>query len=122
MKLLLLFGAALALLLIAGFIAGRLTVWRMEARFSACRCIRRDGWSAHPYPRQGRPIRCAEATLVAIHGASCSGREMMFAFEGKLDAFSRLIAIDRPGHGYSERRDLAAMPILACKRGSSPMG
>jgi pimeloyl-ACP methyl ester carboxylesterase len=45
--------------------------------------------------------------VVFIHGVSCSLLDMYVAFASKLGAERRLIFIDRPGYGYSERHDEA---------------
>lgn len=41
--------------------------------------------------------------LILVHGASGNLRDWNFSFTGKLKDRFRVIAIDRPGHGYSER-------------------
>jgi pimeloyl-ACP methyl ester carboxylesterase len=48
-------------------------------------------------------------TLVLLHGASGNLREPLEALRGPLGARFRVIAIDRPGHGYTSRggRDMA---------------
>src|ERR1700722_11955201 len=50
-------------------------------------------------PRQDTP-------LVLIHGAGCNLEDMRLALGERL-AGRRLILIDRPGHGWSERRGAA---------------
>lgn len=45
--------------------------------------------------------------LVVIHGASANLREPMLAFAGHLRQRQRTLFIDRPGHGWSERRGRA---------------
>lgn len=69
------------------------------------------------YPPQGRfvdveggrlhliergPAR-PEATILLVHGASSNAAEPMLALGGRLAERYRVIAIDRPGHGWSER-------------------
>ncbi len=41
--------------------------------------------------------------LVLIHGANGNLRDFTFSLTGKLKDRFRVIAVDRPGHGYSER-------------------
>jgi pimeloyl-ACP methyl ester carboxylesterase len=53
-----------------------------------------------------------ERSLVLIHGASGNLREMLLAFEGYEAAGYRLVAIDRPGHGWSERGDASKAVTL----------
>jgi pimeloyl-ACP methyl ester carboxylesterase len=42
-------------------------------------------------------------TIVFIHGASGNLRDQLFAFRKPLEGRARLIFIDRPGYGYSDR-------------------
>jgi pimeloyl-ACP methyl ester carboxylesterase len=44
-----------------------------------------------------------DATLVFIHGASGNLRDQQLAFEAALAGRHRLVFVDRPGHGHSER-------------------
>ncbi len=46
-----------------------------------------------------------ERTIVLIHGASANHLDMMLALGDKLKEHYRVIAPDRPGHGWSERPD-----------------
>ncbi|HZG27857.1 MAG TPA: alpha/beta hydrolase [Ensifer sp.] len=41
--------------------------------------------------------------IVFIHGASGNLRDQLFAFEKPLEGRARLIFVDRPGYGYSDR-------------------
>jgi pimeloyl-ACP methyl ester carboxylesterase len=59
-------------------------------------------------PKAASPAR----TLVLIHGASGNLREMLLAFDGYEQNSYRLIAIDRPGHGWSEEGDPAHAATL----------
>jgi pimeloyl-ACP methyl ester carboxylesterase len=52
-----------------------------------------------------------EKTLVMIHGASGNHKALLVPLQPYLDAHYRIIAIDRPGHGHSDRpggREMAA--------------
>jgi pimeloyl-ACP methyl ester carboxylesterase len=50
-------------------------------------------------PRDAPP----ERTLVLLHGASCNLLALTLPLAGPLSTGFRVIAIDRPGHGHSER-------------------
>ncbi len=52
-------------------------------------------------PRDAPP----ERTLVLLHGASTNHLDMMLALGDRLKERYRIIAPDRPGHGWSERPD-----------------
>ena len=41
--------------------------------------------------------------VVLLHGASVNLGDMMLALSGELSAKYRVIAVDRPGHGWSDR-------------------
>ena len=43
--------------------------------------------------------------IVLLHGASVNLGDMMLALSGQLSAMYRIIAVDRPGHGWSDRPD-----------------
>ncbi|MEM8749923.1 MAG: alpha/beta hydrolase [Pseudomonadota bacterium] len=45
------------------------------------------------------------APVLFVHGASGNLNDQRFAFEEKLKGSRRLIFVDRPGHGYSDRGD-----------------
>ncbi len=87
------------LLIVALALFTRLFQWRIERR----------------YPPVGRLVRVgpddlhvleagAGAPVVLIHGASSNLREWTASIFGELAARHRVIAIDRPGHGWSTRR------------------
>jgi pimeloyl-ACP methyl ester carboxylesterase len=76
----------------------QVTAWRAESanppigRFAAV-----DGLRVHYTDQgQGRP-------LILVHGASTSLLDFHASIAGPLAARYRVIAADRPGHGYSER-------------------
>ncbi len=54
----------------------------------------------------------ADVTLVLLHGASINLEDLMLAFERTLGRRVRLIAVDRPGSGWTDRADgrTAALP------------
>lgn len=93
--------AALILLLIGA------VQWRAAAR---------ERHAAETYPPQGRLIEVDGVTvhaevfgngpdLVLIHGASGSTRDMTFSLAGILADRYRVIVLDRPGLGWTERPD-----------------
>ena len=43
--------------------------------------------------------------VVLLHGASVNHGDMMLALSGELSPMYRIIAVDRPGHGWSDRPD-----------------
>lgn len=49
--------------------------------------------------------------LVLIHGAGGSLRDFTFDLVGRLEDRYRVIAFDRPGHGYTESTDAQGQPI-----------
>jgi pimeloyl-ACP methyl ester carboxylesterase len=93
----------LVLLLAFGAAATALIAWRIEARFPPTgRFVEVAGGRLHYVeagPEQGR----AEGTVVLLHGASSNQADAMLALGRRLSARYRVIAFDRPGHGWSER-------------------
>ncbi|SPH17753.1 Dihydrolipoyllysine-residue acetyltransferase component of acetoin cleaving system [Defluviimonas aquaemixtae] len=90
------------LLLLAAFAA--LTLWRAGAR---------EAQAEAAYPPEGEFVTVEGVRLhavvagdgpdlVLIHGASASVRDFTFALMPKLAERYRVIAVDRPGHGWSE--------------------
>lgn len=55
-----------------------------------------------------RPVTEARGTVVLVHGASSAHADVLATLGPDL-AHYRVIAIDRPGHGWSDRMDGAAM-------------
>ncbi len=101
------YGLAVALLAIVAalvattrFIAARVEVaLPPQGRFLTV-----DGTRLHVIergPATGEP----RATIVFIHGASSNATDPMSVMAPVLGAGYRLISIDRPGHGWSERSD-----------------
>jgi pimeloyl-ACP methyl ester carboxylesterase len=63
-------------------------------------------------PRDAPP----ERTIVLLHGASCNLLALTLPLAEKLSRSFRVIAIDRPGHGHSERpggRACTGLPVQA---------
>ncbi len=56
-----------------------------------------DGTQVHAH------VEGAGPDLVLLHGASGNAREFTFSLVGKLKDSFRVIALDRPGHGYTGR-------------------
>ena len=50
------------------------------------------------------PIAAARPAIVFIHGASGNLRDPWLAFADRLAPQARLLFLDRPGHGYTQRR------------------
>ncbi len=106
MRFLAITGIIILALLAAGWVASRLIGARMEARYPAAgEFLTINGRKVHIDDR-GPPTSPAGQTIIMIHGASSNLREMLFAFADHLPPTMRLLAIDRPGHGYSERLDI----------------
>ncbi len=53
-------------------------------------------------PREGGTVG-PERTIVMLHGASCNLLALTLPLAGPLGERFRVIAIDRPGHGHSDR-------------------
>lgn len=97
--------AAVASLAAAGFAATRLGVRLIEARWPADgRFVVVEGQRVHL--RIAEPQGAPRGDVVLIHGASGNGADMMVALAAPLtQAGFRVIAPDRPGHGWSARPD-----------------
>jgi pimeloyl-ACP methyl ester carboxylesterase len=91
-----------------------LYVWRVEARFPAIGqriAITPGGPAVHVVERA--PHGRERAAVLLIHGASGNFADMDLALSARLTALGfRVFAIDRPGHGWSERLagDAASSP------------
>lgn len=96
------------------------------AAYSASRAAR----LGEVYPPVGRLARIDDARIhfvdlgprdghavVLLHGASANLRDPLTALEGRLDGSYRVVAIDRPGHGWSQRGDDpdAALPSVQAR-------
>jgi pimeloyl-ACP methyl ester carboxylesterase len=103
MKILLVAAALIVVLLAGSAIFTAIYARRMEARFPPTgRFLEVDGRRLH-YVDRSPAGRMPEATIVLLHGASSNLAESMLGLGDSLSARYRVIAIDRPGHGYSER-------------------
>jgi pimeloyl-ACP methyl ester carboxylesterase len=93
----------LALVLVALWVAARIISARIETRFPPTGTfVSVDGRKIH-LAESGAATAGPSKTIIAIHGASSNLREMAFAFSARLPADFRIIAVDRPGQGYTER-------------------
>jgi pimeloyl-ACP methyl ester carboxylesterase len=93
-----LLGAATAALALAGFAASRVRTRAAEARNPAPgRIIDAGGVRLHVMQQGSGP------DVLLIHGALMQASEMMLALGDALHGY-RVTAIDRPGHGWSDRR------------------
>ena len=96
----------LTILAVAAVILGGLAVFtelgvrRDRARPSAgralCRSERRPAAPAGAWPRRRAPV-------VLLHGASGNLNDMRIALGDRLASRYRVILVDRPGHGWSDR-------------------
>jgi pimeloyl-ACP methyl ester carboxylesterase len=66
------------------------------------RFVEIDGLRQH-LAEDGRNASAAEPPVVLVHGAGCNLEDMRLALGERL-AGRRIILIDRPGHGFSDRR------------------
>lgn len=101
MKLLLALVATLALVLALGALATWLIARHVEARFPPTgRFVEVRGGRLHVVEAgaaSGAPA------IVLLHGASSNAADMMQALGARLATTHRVVALDRPGHGWSDR-------------------
>ncbi len=94
---------AVALVLVGSAVFTALYARLMEARHPPTgRFLDVDGLRVHYVDRSpagGEP----ETTIVLLHGASSNLAESMLGLGDTLSRRYRVVAFDRPGHGYSER-------------------
>ena len=96
--------AAPFLLLILGAAFTYLYAWSIERRFPPTgRFIEVDGCRIH-YREEGPESAPSRGTIVILHGASSNLVESMVGMGAALSRRYRVIAIDRPGHGWSDRK------------------
>ncbi|WP_342361001.1 alpha/beta hydrolase [Terrarubrum flagellatum] len=93
---------ALVLILVAGFALTRIEAQRIAARFPPeGRFVEVAGGRLHytdtPGSSAGAP------PLLMVHGASSNHAELPMALNDALGGRFRIISIDRPGHGWSDR-------------------
>lgn len=88
---------------VAAIIATRVIAARIEeAHPPGGRFVEVDGGRMHLYdlgPREG----AAGPPILLIHGATSNARDIVTALGNDLARHHRVIAIDRPGHGWSDR-------------------
>jgi pimeloyl-ACP methyl ester carboxylesterase len=105
--------ASLALLLALGAALTWIVSRVIEARYPPRgRFVAIEGGRLHVIeagPTDRRPL----GTIVLLHGASGSAAEPFLALGEKLSGRYRVLAVDRPGHGWSDRiaGDAAASPV-----------
>ena len=103
MTLLLLLGVPL-LVLLSGTAFSYLYAWTIERRFPPTgRFIEVEGCRIH-YREEGPEGTPPRGTIVILHGASSNLVESMLGMGAALSQRYRVIAIDRPGHGWSDRK------------------
>jgi pimeloyl-ACP methyl ester carboxylesterase len=92
------------LLLVSGAAVTYLYAWSIERRFPPTgRFIDVDGCRLH-YREEGPRDMPMRGTVVLLHGASSNLVESMLGLGRSLSQSYRVLAFDRPGHGWSERR------------------
>jgi pimeloyl-ACP methyl ester carboxylesterase len=89
--------------LLTSVAATRYLAWRVEANFPpAGKFMSIDNTLLH-YLDTGSQTDNELAPLIFIHGASGNARDLHGAFAGELAGRARMIFVDRPGAGYSQR-------------------
>ncbi|WP_052003339.1 alpha/beta hydrolase [Microvirga sp. BSC39] len=96
--------AAPFLLLILGTAFTYLYAWRIERRFPPTGQFLDVGGCRIHYREAGPHGAPSRGTIVLLHGASSNLVESMVGMGTVLSRRYRVIAIDRPGHGWSERK------------------
>jgi pimeloyl-ACP methyl ester carboxylesterase len=95
---------AVALLLAVGFVATLIGARRIEAAFPPeGKFVDVKGGRLHYVERAATTPDAP--TLLMLHGASGNHAELPLALGAALDGRYRIISIDRPGHGWSDRID-----------------
>jgi len=93
----------LALILVFGALATFVISLVIEARYPPVgRFVEIEGGRLH-YMEAGPPDHRAHGTVVLLHGASSNAADSMLALGQALAKRYRVIAFDRPGHGWSDR-------------------
>ncbi|MBD2748371.1 alpha/beta hydrolase [Microvirga sp. BT688] len=96
--------AAPFLLLILGAAFTYLYAWTIERRFPPTgQFLDVEGCRLH-YREEGPQGNPSHGTIVILHGASSNLVESMLGMGAALSQRYRVIAIDRPGHGWSDRK------------------
>lgn len=100
-------GSIAALGALALYAAQRTSV--AEARFPPLGAMQTvDGVALHYVDHVPQGWEAGDPVLVFVHGASANLRDPIAAFRPALSPRYRLIFVDRPGHGYSQRGEGAA--------------
>jgi len=103
MSLLLVLAVPLSLLIL-GAVFTYLYAWSIERRFPPTgRFVTVEGSRLH-YREEGPRQGPARGTIVLLHGASSNLVESMLGLGSALSQHYRVLAFDRPGHGWSERK------------------
>lgn len=90
--------AAIPVLAVGLVVFGRVGVRRVEREFPPIgRLVATTRGTMHVIEAGAGPV------VVLVHGASANARDMVTALTDSLSAQCRVVAIDRPGYGYSER-------------------
>ena len=96
--------AALVLIPTLGAAFTYLYAWSIEKRFPPTgQFLDVQGCRIH-YREEGPEEASPRGTIVILHGASSNLAESMLGMGAALARRYRVIAIDRPGHGWSERK------------------
>jgi pimeloyl-ACP methyl ester carboxylesterase len=94
---------ALGLVLVGCALLTLILTWRIEAKYPPNgRFVSVAGGQLH-YVEAGPAEGSARGTVVLLHGASSNVGDPMLALGRRLAEHHRVIAIDRPGHGWSDR-------------------
>jgi pimeloyl-ACP methyl ester carboxylesterase len=94
---------ALGLLFAGSALLTLVLTWRIESKYPPIgRFIDLAGGRLH-YVETGPAADLARGTIVLLHGASSNLGDPMLALARRLAPRYRVIAIDRPGHGWSDR-------------------
>ena len=88
----------LLLLGFAGYATGAVYTSRVESKYQTERFVTVDGTRLH-----ARLAGDSGPVVVMIHGASANSHEFDWTIAPLLSDSHRVIMIDRPGHGFSER-------------------
>ncbi|HEY8384556.1 MAG TPA: alpha/beta hydrolase [Microvirga sp.] len=93
----------LVLVFVMGGVATALIAWRIETRYPPNgRFVDVAGGRLH-YVEAGPTSGVPLGTVVLLHGASSNSADSMASFGRRLAERYRVIAFDRPGHGWSDR-------------------
>src|SRR5262249_54937362 len=97
--------AVVAVLLGAGAAVTFLGTWLIEWAYPPRgRFVEVDGLRQHVVELGDRAGTADAPAVVLLHGAGCNLEDMRLALGERLAARYRVILVDRPGLGWSERR------------------